>query len=92
MKSHIFLGHLQKYLSRKIDLKTDNFIDVSADEIYNYVLPLIFSSYAFNHQDEKGGMLCSFLKKLAGSTSVFMRTSLSKLFLKYFLPQMLACL
>lgn len=34
----------------------------------------------------RGGMLCSFLKKLLGSTAVFTLTNLSKLSLKYLTP------
>lgn len=37
----------------------------------------------------KVGILCSFLKKLSGSTIVFILTNLSKLSLKYFSPYLL---
>jgi len=58
--------------------------------IYSTIICIIFLIYY--HQDERGGMLCSFLKKLAGSTFVFTCTNRSKLFLKYLVPQILACL
>jgi len=66
-------------------------LEANIMDIENTRKMLLAHYSSFDHHGEKGGMLCSFLKKFAGSTSVFTRTNLSKLFLKYFLPQMLAC-
>uniref|UniRef100_A0A6N2K6G2 Uncharacterized protein n=1 Tax=Salix viminalis TaxID=40686 RepID=A0A6N2K6G2_SALVM len=67
---------------------------LNANQPVEVVLEILQTPNAclFIIRDERGGMLCSFLKRLVGSTLVFTDTNLSKLLSKYLIPQILACL
>lgn len=80
------LGRSNIYFGGSIALYPNNLLpkQIATDKWTK--LKTLYNPSLFLHQDGLIGILCSYVKKLSGSTDVFTRTNLSKLFLKYLIP------